>query len=97
MSRPPELSLLSPPEALAAAKRVLAHPTYAVQRVALNEIYTFAVAMEHFTEVSVLAAAQLRGAASPDDLARLRTLLLALGILAPSFSPPVQEPSNGQA
>lgn len=92
MSRSPDLKLLSPAEALAAARRILAHPACNTQRVSLDEVYTLAVALEQFAEVAALAAAHLLGAATPADLASLRTHLLALGILPPAFSIPVQEP-----
>ena len=91
-----EPHLLSPAAQMAAAERILLQPSCNVQRVATDEIYTFAIAMTQFAEVAALAASHLAGTASPGDLVTLRTHLTALGVLPPSL-PPEQGSSHDES
>lgn len=93
-ARLPELQLISPAALVAASWRILAHPTYNAQRVALDEIYTFATATMQFDEICRLAAAQLEGAAAPSEIERLREHLTALGFVAPSAAMPAPTPKE---
>lgn len=91
-ARLPELRLLAPADLLAAAERILAAPTYNVQRVSMDEVYTFAVATTQLCEICTLVAADLSGRADDAGRARLRGHLHALGFLPASFAPPPSHP-----
>lgn len=86
--RLPELQLLSPSALAVAAERILANPTSNVQRVSVNEIYTFATATTQFLEIGGLAARMVAGVGSPDETARLCQHLQELGFLPASFTAP---------
>lgn len=97
-ARLPELRLLSPAELLAAAERILRNPTYNVQRVATDEIYTFAVATTQLAAICAAAAAHVAGRASAADLDHLRAQLIQLAAgfapLPPSPAPPTPAPQE---
>lgn len=89
-----EPQVISPERLLAAAERVLVHPSCNVQRVSMDEIYTFALATTQFTEICGLSARQIAGAATADELTRLRTHLIGLGFLPAGDSPPGKETTD---
>ena len=81
-ARLPALQLLDLADALAAAERVLRHPTSNVQRVSVSEILTLATLARQYVALAELAARNLRGL-DPDP-ARLADHLRAAGFLLPT-------------
>lgn len=76
-----ELRLLTPSELLIAAERILDNPSCNVQRVSMDEVYTFAIATTHFAEICGLVARVAYRQATPAEGARLRAHLVALDFL----------------
>ena len=76
--RLPELQLLPPADLLRAAERILAHPTCNVQRVSMDEVFSFAVATTQLAEICGLAGRHVAGLGTAADLQRLRDHLTGL-------------------
>lgn len=83
-ARLPALRMLSGDVLLAAADRILSHPTSNVQRVAMEETYSLAVAVRDLSGLAQLAADHM---ALPDDPFAAHTLRMALA--ERGFLPPV--------
>ncbi len=92
MSRRPSLPLLSPVATGVAAQRILDNPTYAVQRVALDEVYSLAVAYLQLAEISGIVSRRIAGRSLPEDDRALRGHMVSLGCLPASFLRQPQEP-----
>lgn len=79
---------------VAAADRILSRPTTNVQRVSLDETYSFARLAKQFVALAGLAALHQAGAATPADTATLTAMLQHAGFLpAPTQRPTTMETS----
>lgn len=79
--RIPQPRMLPGEDVLAAAGRILKHPSANVQRVAMDEIYSFAVTVLQFDALGELAGRHMAGLATPNEIAALTTLLDTAGFL----------------
>lgn len=70
MSRVPVLQMLPGDAVVAAAARILRHPTANVQRVAMNETYSLAIAVIALDALADIAARTVTGDARPGELAQ---------------------------
>ena len=86
-AQPLELRILPLEELEAAAARIVAAPQRAVQRVSIDEVYTFALFTRQAGSCLVLAARLVAGAATDAERTALCGELETLGLLTPDPQP----------